>query len=103
MGKLDGTVALITGGARGQGAAEGRLFVEEGATVYLTDVLTDEGAKTAAEIGGTFIEHDVTDDVINSGEPLQTFVTGSIFAAPEPSAIALLGIGLVALASRRRR
>ena len=61
MGRLDGKVALITGGARGQGAAEGKLFRAEGAEVYLTDVLVDEGIETAAEIGATFIEHDVTD------------------------------------------
>ena len=61
MGRLDGKVALITGGARGQGAAEGKLFRAEGAEVYLTDVLVDEGLETAAEIGATFIEHDVTD------------------------------------------
>jgi 3alpha(or 20beta)-hydroxysteroid dehydrogenase len=53
-------VVLVTGGARGQGAAEGRLFAAEGAIVFLTDVLVDEGAKTAAEVGGTFMEHDVT-------------------------------------------
>ena len=52
---------MITGGARGQGAAEGKLFRAEGAEVYLTDVLVDEGLETAAEIGATFIEHDVTD------------------------------------------
>ena len=61
MGQLDGRVAIITGGARGQGAAEGRRFAAEGATVYLTDVLVEEGTATAAEIGGTFLEHDVTD------------------------------------------
>jgi 3alpha(or 20beta)-hydroxysteroid dehydrogenase len=61
MGKLEGRVAIVTGGARGQGAAEGRLFAEEGATVFVTDVLADVGAKTAAEIGATFVEHDVTD------------------------------------------
>lgn len=61
MGRLDGKVALITGGARGQGAAEGKLFCAEGANVYLTDVLVEEGIETAAEIGATFIEHDVTD------------------------------------------
>ncbi len=61
MGKLDGKVALITGGARGQGAAEGKRFADEGATVYLTDVLADEGAKTAADLGATFLTHDVTD------------------------------------------
>ena len=58
-GQLTGKVAIVTGGARGQGAAEGRLFVEEGATVYLTDVLADEGGKTAADVGATFLEHDV--------------------------------------------
>ncbi len=61
MGTLDARVAIVTGGARGQGAAEARLFADEGATVFVTDVLTDEGAKTAAEIGGTFVAHDVTD------------------------------------------
>ena len=61
MGKLDGRVAIITGGARGQGAAEAARFAEEGATVVVTDVLVDEGEKTAAEIGGTFVEHDVAD------------------------------------------
>ncbi len=61
MGKLDGRVAIITGGARGQGAAEAARFAAEGATVFVTDVLTDEGEKTAAEVGGTFVEHDVAD------------------------------------------
>jgi len=61
MGALDGRVAIITGGARGQGAAEGRRFRAEGAVVYLTDVLVAEGAAVAAEIGATFLEHDVTD------------------------------------------
>jgi NAD(P)-dependent dehydrogenase (short-subunit alcohol dehydrogenase family) len=61
MGVLEHRVALITGGARGQGAAEGRLFADEGATVYVTDVLVEEGKQTAAAIGGTFLEHDVTE------------------------------------------
>jgi 3alpha(or 20beta)-hydroxysteroid dehydrogenase len=63
MGKLDGRVAIVTGGARGQGAAEGRLFADEGASVVITDVLAEVGEKTAAEIGATFITHDVTDPV----------------------------------------
>jgi 3alpha(or 20beta)-hydroxysteroid dehydrogenase len=53
MGRLDGCVALITGAAspRGQGAAEARLFASEGARVTLTDVVDDEGRRTAASIG----------------------------------------------------
>lgn len=59
MGVLDGRVAIITGGARGQGAVEGQLFVDEGATVVLTDVLDDEGGQTAAEVGCEYLHHDV--------------------------------------------
>jgi len=50
MGRLDGKVIVITGGARGQGAEEGRLFTREGATVILTDVLDEEGKRTAAAL-----------------------------------------------------
>lgn len=62
MGKLDGRVALVTGGARGQGAAEARLFAQEGARVIVTDVLDDDGEKTATAIGGKYLHHDVTDE-----------------------------------------
>jgi 3alpha(or 20beta)-hydroxysteroid dehydrogenase len=57
MGRLDRKVALITGGARGQGAEEGRLFASEGASVVLADVLDDAGRETAAGIQGAQYVH----------------------------------------------
>src|SRR2546430_3035230 len=65
MGRLDGKVALVSGGARGQGAVEGRMFSREGAAVVLGDVLDDEGKKVALEItanGGkaTYVHLNVT-------------------------------------------
>ena len=50
MGKLDGKVALISGGARGQGAAEAHTFTREGARVVFGDVRDDEGKKVEAAI-----------------------------------------------------
>jgi 3alpha(or 20beta)-hydroxysteroid dehydrogenase len=62
MARLSGKVAIVTGGARGQGAAEARLFAAEGATVVVTDVLANEGKAVATEIQGTFLQHDVADE-----------------------------------------
>src|SRR5207247_9890377 len=65
MDRLAGKVALISGGARGQGATETRLFVREGASVVFGDVLDDDGKKVEAEIrasGGraTYVHLNVT-------------------------------------------
>src|SRR2546428_10917587 len=68
MDRLAGKVALISGGARGQGATETRLFVREGAAVVFGDVLDDDGKKVEAEIrasGGraTYVHLNVTREV----------------------------------------
>jgi NAD(P)-dependent dehydrogenase (short-subunit alcohol dehydrogenase family) len=51
-GRLAGKVALISGAARGQGASEARLFVNEGANVVLGDVIDDELRAVVDEIKG---------------------------------------------------
>jgi 3alpha(or 20beta)-hydroxysteroid dehydrogenase len=67
MDALAGRVAVVTGAAQGQGAAEARLLAEHGAHVVITD-LKDEGGRVAEEIsastagGAEFISLDVTDE-----------------------------------------
>lgn len=69
MGKsrLEGKVALITGGARGMGASEAQLFIDEGAKVVITDILDEVGKETAKRLSPdgskcVFYHHDVTSE-----------------------------------------
>jgi 3(or 17)beta-hydroxysteroid dehydrogenase len=77
MGKMDGKVALVTGGASGLGAEDARVLAREGAKVVITDVQDELGATVAAEIPGCiYLHHDVRDearwaDVVN--ETISTF------------------------------
>jgi 3alpha(or 20beta)-hydroxysteroid dehydrogenase len=88
MGKFDGRVVLITGGARGMGAAHARAFVKEGARVAISDILVEEGGKLAAELGEQvkFYQHDVTneaeweavvDDIENTFGPIDVLVNNA--------------------------
>ncbi|WP_353814810.1 glucose 1-dehydrogenase [Agromyces sp. SYSU T00266] len=64
MARVSGKVALISGGARGMGASHARLLVQEGAKVVIGDLLDDEGAALAAELGeanARYVHLDVTD------------------------------------------
>lgn len=64
MERLAGKVAIVTGGARGQGEAEARQFVGEGACVVVADVLDDDGVAVAEGLGdaATYQHLDVTSE-----------------------------------------
>ena len=67
MPRLEGKVALISGGARGQGAVEARMFTQEGAKVVIGDILDDLGMQVQAEINETggeclYVHLDVTSE-----------------------------------------
>lgn len=64
MARFDGTVALVSGGARGMGASHVRGLATEGATVVFGDILDDEGRRLQEEVGGSvrYVHLDVTND-----------------------------------------
>ena len=73
MDRLDGKIAIITGAARGQGAAEATLFVAEGAKVVLADVRDDLGRELASALGPSalYVHHDVSNEA-SWGELVRT-------------------------------
>jgi len=64
MNRLDNKIAVVTGGAHGQGAAEAELFIAAGAQVVITDVDIEGGEATAQRLGAScqFMAHDVASE-----------------------------------------
>jgi dihydroanticapsin dehydrogenase len=62
VGRLDGKVALVTGGAQGIGRGIAEVYAEEGAAVAILDRNAERGRATAAELGLLFVEGDVSDE-----------------------------------------
>ena len=61
-GRMDGWVALVTGGAQGMGAAIAARLADDGATVFVADLPDSEVGATAERLGGTALSLDVTDE-----------------------------------------
>jgi 3(or 17)beta-hydroxysteroid dehydrogenase len=64
MGRVEGKIAIVTGGAMGLGQAQARLLASEGATVIVTDLVVDEGEATVSGLAcpGLFLEQDVASE-----------------------------------------
>lgn len=60
--RVEGKVAIVTGGARGLGEADARLLIAEGAKVVITDIDVETGEATAKAIGAVFMQQDVRDE-----------------------------------------
>src|ERR1700736_2803479 len=97
MGRLEGKVALVTGGGAGIGAAIARRFHDEGATVWVNDLTEEAAGKVAAELGGpaTALAADVSDsgavaamfERVGAAGPLDVLVNNAGISGADPEEI----------------
>jgi NAD(P)-dependent dehydrogenase (short-subunit alcohol dehydrogenase family) len=89
--RIDGTSAVVTGGASGLGEASARALADRGVLVVVADVQDDKGERTAKEVGGAFVHTDVadTDHVVTAVETARAL-------APLWSLVNCAGIGWAA-------
>lgn len=87
--QLNGTSALVTGGASGLGEATARRLAAAGAHVVLLDLQDDKGAAVAADISGAYVRADVTDP-----DAVQAAVDTAAGAAPLRALVNCAGIGM---------
>src|ERR1700727_3316815 len=85
---LNGTSAIVTGGASGLGLATSRLLAERGVRVVVADLQEDKGVPLAKEIGGLFVQTDVT-----IAEQVIAAVDAAVEMAPLKSLVNCAGIG----------
>ena len=85
---LNGTSAIVTGGASGLGLATSRLLAERGVRVVVADLQADKGEPLAKEIGGLFVQTDVTNP-----EQVIAAVDAAVEMAPLKSLVNCAGIG----------
>src|SRR3984957_10973704 len=85
---LNGTAAIVSGGASGLGEATARVLAAAGATVVVADLNEEGGKRVAADIGGQFAKTDVTDEA-----SVQAAVDLAAGAGPLRVAVNCAGIG----------
>jgi NAD(P)-dependent dehydrogenase (short-subunit alcohol dehydrogenase family) len=87
--RLNGTAAIISGGASGLGEAAARALAAAGATVVVADVNEDRGKTVAAELGGLFVKTDVSDE----GSVAAAVQAAAALDAPLRTVLNCAGIG----------
>ena len=89
---LNGTAAIVSGGASGLGEATARVLAAAGATVVVADLNEEGGKRVAAELGGLFARTDVSDE-----DSVQAAVAAAASAGPPlRAAVSCAGIGWAA-------